>query len=172
VSNFVDDQQFEGYETNEKYILVEAVASVVIIWRVVLKMPKLLLHSMWQMVLHNIEANQRANVTPIIFINCAHRAKFSLSNLIPYVWMPSNLDTHIESKCCNIYKQSLRKKVVLVKCITYMTWLKAVHAVGVVCVASSWVSMDPCNVGPKIPDSGQANIAVIWQILQHSVKSK
>jgi hypothetical protein len=40
VSNFVDNQQFEGYETYEKYILVEAVASVVIIWRVVLKMPK------------------------------------------------------------------------------------------------------------------------------------
>jgi hypothetical protein len=57
VSNFVDNQQFEGYKTNEKYILVEALASVVVIWRVVLKMPKLPLHSMWQMVLHNIEAN-------------------------------------------------------------------------------------------------------------------
>jgi hypothetical protein len=96
VSNFVDNQQFEGYETNEKYILVEVVASVVVIWRVVLKMPKLPLHSMWQMVLHNIEANQRANVTPIMFINCAHRAKISLSNLIPYIWLPSNLDTHID----------------------------------------------------------------------------
>jgi hypothetical protein len=84
VSNFVDNQQFEGYETYENYILVEAVASVVIIWRVVLKMPKLPLHSMWQMVVHNIEANKRANVTPI-FINWTHWAKFSLSNLIPYI---------------------------------------------------------------------------------------
>jgi hypothetical protein len=96
VNNFVDNQQFEGYETYEKYILAEAVASVVIIWRVVLKMPKLLLHSMWQMVLHNIETNKRANVMPIIFINCAHWAKFSLSNLIPYMWPPSNLDIHID----------------------------------------------------------------------------
>jgi argininosuccinate synthase len=44
VSKFVDNQQFEGYATYEKYILVEAVASVVIIWRVVLKMTKLSLH--------------------------------------------------------------------------------------------------------------------------------
>jgi hypothetical protein len=62
--------------------------------------------------------------------------------------------------------------VVVVKCITYMTWLKAIQAVGVVFVAPSWVPMDPCNVGPKIPDDGQGNIVVIWQILQHSAKSK
>jgi hypothetical protein len=96
VSNFVDNQQFEGYETYEKYILVEAVASVVIIGRVVFKMTKLPLHSMWRMVLHNMEANKRANVTPIILINCAYWAKFSLNNLIPYIWPPSNLDIHID----------------------------------------------------------------------------
>jgi hypothetical protein len=96
VSNFVDNQHFEGYATYEKYILVEVVASVVIIWRVVLKMTKLSCHSMWQMVLHHIEANKRANVMPIIFINCAHWAKFSLNNLIPYIWPPSNLDIHID----------------------------------------------------------------------------
>jgi hypothetical protein len=75
------------------------------------------------------------------------------------------------SKCCNLDKQSLGKKVVVVKYITYMTWLKAVQAVGVVCVALSWVPMDPCNVGPKIPDGGEGNLAVIWQILQQA-KSK
>jgi hypothetical protein len=75
---------------------VEVVAGVVILWRVVLKMTKLPCHSMWQMVLHNIEANKRANVTPIMLINCAHWAKFSLNNLIPYIWPQSNLYIHID----------------------------------------------------------------------------
>jgi hypothetical protein len=70
VSNFLGNQQFEGYATYEKIHTRGGCGGVVILWRVVLKITKLPGHSMWQMVLHNIEANKRANVTPIILHIC------------------------------------------------------------------------------------------------------
>lgn len=61
--------------------------------------------------------------------------------------------------------------VVVKRYCTYMATAKVVNGVAVVYVAPSLVVVDGRNVIPKILDSSQGFIAVIWQILQHITES-